>query len=146
MRALITKAWKQTANGCFGEDKTVRESWAFIGLLVMLFSAVFFPFHEYGHRNIIISFVAGFITGGIWIALTVGPLILWFFLFFLFWSLLDVDKKIAMQASPSSRPGTICLILAGIITVAVWFAAFEFFKSVPVLGEQVTFMFRDFDD
>ena len=144
MPALITKTWEQTAKALIGEDKAVRDSWAFIAILVMFFSAVFFPFHEYGHRNIIISFVAGFITGGVWIALTVGPLVLWCFLIYLFWSLLDVDKKITIKRS--KVPGNVCVILAGIITIAAWIAVSEFFKNVPVVGEQITFMFQDFDD
>ena len=115
-------------------------------------SAIFFAFHDYGHRNIIVSFVAGFITGGIWIVLTVGALILWIFLMILFISLYDErkeaiqrrERKIEIQRSHA--PGNICAILAGIITVAVWFAALEFIKTIPALGEQVTFLFRDWDD
>jgi len=141
---LLTKTWKQMTNDLTGGDKQFPDAWASMFLLVMLFSAVFFRFHDYGHRNIIVSCVAGFVTGGIWIALTVGPLILWCFLSYLFWSLLDVDKKTAIQRS--KVPGNVCVILAAIITVAAWLVASEFFKKIPVVGEQVTVMFQDFDD
>ncbi len=142
MRLLITKAWKQTTNDVIGEGKQFRDAWASIFLLVMLFSAICFCFYEYSHRNIIISFVAGFVTGGIWIALTAGPLVLWYFLFYLF-CLLGVEKKISIQ--PSKVPGKACAILAGFITVAAWFPAFEFFKNIPILGDQVMFLFPNVD-
>ena len=42
MRALFTQAWKDL----IGENRQVRDALAFMCLLVMGFSAIFFPFHE----------------------------------------------------------------------------------------------------
>ena len=56
-------------NDLTGGDKQFRDAWASMFLLVMLFSAVFFPFRDYGHRNIIVSCVAGFVIGSVpWMA------------------------------------------------------------------------------
>ena len=43
--------------------------------------------------NFIISFVVGFFTGGAYLILSFGPLLLWPFLFFFFWPLHDRESQ-----------------------------------------------------
>jgi 4-amino-4-deoxy-L-arabinose transferase-like glycosyltransferase len=105
----------------------------------MILSAFFFAAHDYGRTNISFAFVVGFFTGGIWLALAFGPLMLRTALGTFFVHLFG-------QRSLENHFKTIAVIaglLAFVIVAATWAAVFDVATSLPIIGHQVTFMFRD---
>jgi hypothetical protein len=102
----------------------------------MVFCAFFFAIHDYGKVNVLLSFIVGFFTGGVFLALSFGPIFLFLFLgtFFAF---------LSGQRNPTKRVEVIAAIMALIVIVAAWVAVFGVASRIPVMGRQVTFMFRD---
>jgi hypothetical protein len=47
------------------------------------------------------------------------------------------------QRNPTKRVEVIAAIMALIVIVAAWVAVFGVASPIPVMGRQVTFMFRD---
>jgi hypothetical protein len=138
MRQRFSDAWTRTVS----EAKQLifgNAPWgvfAALGGIGALFGAFFFAIHDFGKVNVIVSFVVGFVTSCLYLALLAGPLALWMFLTILL-------SFLSGQASPSLRAQTISAIAAAIVVLAMWIAVVDFLSGVPVLGRQLTFMLRD---
>ena len=140
MIAWLATAWNRTL---VEFSKFNDDAYKYVFLICpfgMIFAAFFFAVHDYGRVNILISFVAGFFTGALFILLPFGALLLWVFLgIFL--------SNLTGQKEPTKRVlVNFCFIASAIAVVALWTVSIDFLKSVPIIGDQLTFMFRDDDD
>ena len=141
MRAWFASAWNRTLLGVLSDgDKEIYKMFAALFILAMIFSAFFFAIHDYGRVNAIISFVAGFFTGALYFLLIIGPLVLWIFLT-VFLSHLLTD-----QENPANRVLVVSSIASAIVVGVLWIGTTDFLKTVPILGDQLTFMFGDEDE
>ena len=80
MIAWLATAWNRTL---VEFSKFNDDAYKYVFLICpfgMIFAAFFFAVHDYGRVNILISFVAGFFTGALFILLPFGALLLWVFL------------------------------------------------------------------
>jgi hypothetical protein len=116
MKKWLAEVWNKTkrdSEGLFKDSSAIL----FFGLLAMPVSAILFAVEDYGRVNVLLSFIAGFFTGGIFLILLYGPIALWMFLgIFL----------INLSSSPNSwqhgnRPvQIIAMITAAVIVAATW--------------------------
>lgn len=145
MKAWFGAAWSRTLASSneliIGRDKSVLGVYAVPVVISMILSAFFFAIHDYGRVNVIVSFAVGFLTGAVFFLLLYGPIALWMFLALLFSFCQDPYEK-----ESSQRIQKISFIAASIVVFAAWFVIVALLKNVPILGNQLTFMFRDTDD
>ena len=143
MTEWLSAVWSRTkvafSREMIGPDKDTWVVWAPLSVIGMILSAFFFAIYDYGRVNIVVSFVAGFFTGGIFILFSYGSIVLWLFLSVFF-------SFLPGKFMPTSRCQIISAVAAGVVVIIAWIATLEVLKGVPILGDQITFMFRDKDD
>jgi hypothetical protein len=141
MRARFASAWNRTLLGVLSDgDKEIYKMFAALFILAMIFSAFFFAIRDYGRVTVIISFVAGFFTGALYILLIIGPLVLWIFL------AVFLSHLLTGQENPANRALVVSAITSAIVVGVLWIVTTDFLKTVPILGDQLTFMFGDEDE
>ena len=141
MRARFASAWNRTLLEVLSDgDKKIYKMFAALFILAMIFSAFFFAIHDYGRVNVIVTFVAGFFTGALYFLLIVGPLVLWIFL------AVFLSHLLTGQENPTNRVLVVSTIASAIVVGVLWIVTTDFLKTVPILGDQLTFMFGDEDE
>jgi hypothetical protein len=133
----VRKRTSQHFGELIGRDKAAIEVLLFFGSIAVLILALLFALDAKG-VNIFVAFFAGIFTGCIWFVLSFGMILLWGFLDCLFCSL--------HSKGPSKRLAIFYVITSFVITGVVWFATFELAKKIPVVGNQLTYLFRNYDE
>jgi hypothetical protein len=140
MMARLSAAWTRAFAEVWPDDWGIYKAIGALWVLGVIFCGFFFAVHDHGRVNILVSFVGGLVTGVFLFLLTYGPILLWLFLA-IFLSRLTTDHE-----EPTKRAQTISFITSLIAVAALWIVTLDFVKTLPVVGDQITFMFRDEDD
>jgi hypothetical protein len=105
--------------------------------------AFFFAVEDYGRVNVLLSFIGGFFTGGVFFILMYGPIALWMFLGTFFINLSSTPNSWARGNKPVQ---IIATITAFVIVAVTWWGTFKVVTQIPIVGDQVKFMFRHADE
>ena len=142
----IGTIWRESVQEFEKEILPVLKLWPLFVIAGMA-CGISFAFRDYDRVNPLISFPVGILTGVLYFIFSYGSLIsLTFFTSFFFSVSKDRYQKRLTYASYSHDTVHWRFWIYGILATALWAAPlFAIVNATPVLGEQVSFMFRDRD-
>lgn len=107
-------------------------------VLSAIFCGVVFAFKDFGHVSPILSFIGGLITGPLFVFFTFG------FIIFSVYTSVAIQSRFGLDDGGKSENRMSALLFAGFVLTAVWMVPlFWATTKIPVIGDQVGFMFRD---
>jgi hypothetical protein len=142
MKKWFAEVWNKTKRDAESLFKG-SSVFLFLGLLAMPVSAFLFAVGDYGRVNVLLSFIGGFFTGGVFLILIYGPIALWMFLGTFFINLSSTPNSWERGNKPVL---IIAMITAFVIVAVTWWGTFKVVTQIPIVGDQVKFMFRHADE
>lgn len=146
MRILLA-AWRESAVEMRKQVSSVLVFWPFL-LVAVLLCAIFFAVRDYRDVNVLASFAAGLVSGSLYFVLGYGALISWAFLSIFTYRVSKAKYERPISYAKSSHDevhGRFAVY--GVILTLIWVVpTFWAASQIPVVGDQMAFMFRDRGD
>ena len=141
---VVATAWNESTSEMWKQVKPLLMLWPFFALAVLFF-AVWFAVKDYEEVNALISFVAGLLTGAFYFLIGYGSLIS--FAFFTIFthkvSKAKFERRISYTRYSHDEVHGRFWIYGALLTLLWVFPLFMAVSQIPVVGDQVAFMFRN---